>query len=89
MTIFAAARYNKILMKETREIEFDLWWEHLKLGRPDLEVFDRYYFQGYDISELAEKYGLSKSGIKRRLMRARGYLKGLLGAKSRRFGKKT
>lgn len=61
--------------------EFDVWWDGLKKGRPDLEVFDSYYFQGFTVGELARKFELSESGIAARLRRARSFLRNELSGK--------
>ena len=43
---------------------------------PDLSVlFIKRYFEGYNSNELAEEYGLSPSGVRAALSRARKLLK--------------
>ena len=64
------------------EIEFEIWWKRLRRKYPELDEFHRHYLEGETAAEIATRAGLSESGVKRRIERAkRRLLRILTGAR--------
>ncbi len=57
------------------ELSRMLYDEIINLGRPDSEIFLRYYYNGQKLREIAAELGLSVSNVKMKLMRGRSRLK--------------
>ena len=65
---------GNVFIVDTKEIEFESWWERVKCGRPYLVTFEMHYVEGYGLAEVAAIQGISQSAVKKRLRRAREFL---------------
>jgi predicted DNA-binding protein YlxM (UPF0122 family) len=65
--------YYTIVM-DTDDLDFAIWWSDMKSRKPSLRIFELHHIEGWEVAELALKYQVSRSALKKKLKCARKYI---------------